>query len=394
MEIAVTDSTTRPVAVSETLNPEGKRQILSTKRLPGERWIDILKGCDCRIDVLGDNDGQPLTAEQLHTVIDRDAYVGAIGQLNEPWNAATLEHAARRGLRAFSTFAVGYDNVDLEAATRLGILVGNTPGVLTEATAELAVALTFAAARRVAEMDRYTRDGRWVGWHATLGMGRLLEGATVGVVGAGRIGSCYAEKMVGVGCSILYVKESGIAAELESYVKELGALRKKTGRKPVSCRRAESLEACLRRSDVVSLHVPLTPKTRGMVGEREFGWMKPGAILINTARGPVVDELALVKVLSERRIFAAGFDVYEKEPALTPSLVGLPNTVLLPHIGSATNVTREGMAVLAACNIRGILEGYPPVDDLAENLKEFLSSDPPPKACPSLLNRLDSDKRI
>lgn len=379
------------IAVADTINPCGRRRCLSTKHLPGRRWIDILVGADCRIDILDDNEGRPLTGGQLRAVLDRAAregvgYVGVVGQLNEPWNALLFEFGAARGLRAYSNYAVGHDNVDVAAASRFGVVVGNTPGVLTEATAEIAVALTFAAARRVVEMDRYTREGRFIGWHLNLGVGRLLDGATVGVVGAGRIGSCYAEKMAGMGCSILYIRKSGIDEGLEAYVNGLGRLREKRGLKPVTCRRAASLEECLRLSDVVSLHTPLTPETRGLIGAKQLAWMKPSAILVNTARGPVVEEKALVDALRERRLFAAGFDVYEKEPELTPGLVNLPNAVLLPHIGSGTNYSREGMSTLAACNIRGILEGYPVVEDLDGRLDEFLGDGEPPRACPSLLN--------
>ncbi len=374
------------IAIAETRNPGGGQSVLVTKRLVGDRWLEVLGAADCRIDILEDNDGRPLTGPQLRGALRRRPYVAAIGQLNEPWNAELLGVAAEQGLRAFSTYAVGFDNIDLEAATRLGILAGNTPGVLTEATAELAVALTFAAARRVAEMDRFTREGRFVGWHPSLGVGRLLEGATVGLVGAGRIGSSYAEKMAGVGCSILYVKETGAHPQLEEYVNGLGTFLLRRGRRAVTCRRAESLEACLRESDIVSLHVPLTAQTRYRIGEKELAWMKKGSILVNTARGPVVDEKALVEALRGGRLAAAGLDVYEHEPALTEGLTDLPNAVLLPHVGSATTVSREGMAVLAAANIRGILAGYPPVENLEEALDEFLSPGPLPKACPSLLN--------
>jgi lactate dehydrogenase-like 2-hydroxyacid dehydrogenase len=166
------------VGVAEIRNPSGSISTLVTKRLPGERWIGVLEEIGCRVEILEDNGGHPLSGDQVRGVLERGRYVACIGQLNEPWNAETLGFAAERGLRHFSTFAVGFDNIDLPAATRLGIPIGNTPGVLTEATAELAVALTLATARRVVEMDRYTREGVLSdGIRAGLG---VLEGLTVG----------------------------------------------------------------------------------------------------------------------------------------------------------------------------------------------------------------------
>lgn len=375
-----------PPAVRKTVHTGGRHRVLVTKRLAGRRWLEILSQADCCVDLLEENEGRPLTAAQLIAALERQNYAAAIGQLSEPWNADVLECAARGGLRFYSSYAVGYDNVDVAAATRLGILVGNTPGVLTETTAELAVALTFAAARRVAEMDRFTRAGGFVGWLPELGMGHLLEGRRIGVVGAGRIGCCYAEKMAGVGCSILYYSRHPNAA-LEDYVNDLGALRVRLGRSPVTCRRAESLTECLETCDVVSLHVALTEQTRALIGREQLARMKPGAILINTARGPVVDEHALVEALKSGGLFAAGLDVFEKEPRIHPGLYDCPNAVLLPHVGSASTFAREGMAILAAANIRGMLAGYPPCKSLKDSLARFLGNGPLPESCPSIVNQ-------
>jgi len=371
--------------IAETHNPGGKLRILVTKRLPGERWKRILADCGCRVDILGDNGGYPLREEALRAALERDSYTGAIGQLNEPWRAPLLEFAHARGLRYYSNYAVGYDNLDLEAASRLGILAGNTPGALTAATAELAVALTFAAARRVAEMDALTRRGEFTGWLPWLGAGRLLEGRTVGLVGAGRIGRRYAEKMAGAGCSILYYSRSP-QPEFEGFINALGETRRRWGRPSVGARRVATVEELLAQSDVVSLHCPLTPETRGLLNRERLALMKPGAILINTARGPVVEESALVEALREGRLFAAGLDVYENEPALAPGLAQLPNTVLLPHIGSATDCAREAMAILAAANLRGMIRGFPPCPSLEAMLPEFLAEGAPPDYCPSVLN--------
>ncbi len=376
--------------IETVTNPSGARRILATKRLSGNRWTAILAAEGCRVDILADNDGLPLSADQIRATFERAAseqapYIGTIGQLNEPWRADLLEFCAARGLRYYSNYAVGFDNVDIAAASRLGILIGTTPGVLTEATAEIAVALTFAAARRIPEMDAYTRAGKFRGWHPNLGVGQLIEGATAGILGAGRIGCCYAEKMAGAGCSILYFSRTPKPA-LEGYVRALGEARRVAGRRPVTCRRAASLDELLSQSDILSIHCPLTPETRGMIGAAQLARMKPGAILINTARGAVVDEPALVRALREGPLAATGLDVYEKEPLLAPGLSELPNAVLLPHIGSATHYSREGMATIAAANLRGMMRGFPPCPSLSPLLEQFLSGENLPDFCPSVLN--------
>lgn len=256
---------------------------------------------------------------------------------------AELMDAAGPQLRVISNMAVGYDNVDVAEATRRGILVCNTPGVLTETTAEMAWALLFAAARRLPESDRYTRGGRFKCWGPQLLLGRDISGKTLGVVGAGRIGAAFARMSRGFRMNVLYSSRSRNAA-LE---KELNARR-------------VPLDALLRRSDFVSLHVALTPQTRHLIGARELNLMKRSAILINTARGPVVDEKALVRALRRRRIAAAGLDVYEREPRLEPGLKELDNAVLAPHTASATVDTRTRMALMAAENLVLALQGKKP----------------------------------
>jgi len=249
--------------------------------------------------------------------------------LTDRIDARFLERA--RHLRIVANMAVGTDNIDLTAAARLGIPVSNTPDVLTDATADLAFALLLAAARRLAWADRYVRGGGFVGWNPELGIGLDVTGRTLGIVGAGRIGRAVAERASGFRMEVLFHSRSGGLP--------LGEL--------------------LERSDFVSLHVPLDGETRHLIGAPELARMKRSAVLVNTARGPIVDEAALVHALRTGVIAAAGLDVFEHEPALAPGLRDLPNVVLAPHVGSATVATRARMAELAARNIVAALRGEP-----------------------------------
>ncbi len=254
-----------------------------------------------------------------------------------------LLDAAGSELRVVSNFAVGYDNVDLDACRRRGVAVTNTPGVLTEATAELALALTFAAARRIGDAERDLRAGRWRGWDPGAHLGLELRGATVGVVGLGRIGGRYAELVRAIGADVVYASRSP-KPEAEA---ALGA------------RRME-LPDLLRAADVVSLHLPASEETRHMIGAAELALIGPGGVLVNTARGPLVDSAAVAAALRDGALGAAGLDVYEGEPEVPAELLEAPRTVLLPHIGSATVHSREGMARLAAENAIAVLEGREP----------------------------------
>jgi glyoxylate reductase len=249
--------------------------------------------------------------------------------LTDRIDAGVLEGAER--LRIVANMAAGTDNVDLAAAERLGVAVTNTPDVLSEATADLAFALLLAVARRLVEADRWVRSGRFTGWSPDLLLGLDVSGRTLGIVGAGRIGQAMARRAKGFGMQVL-------------------ARGRHTG---------PPLEELLERSDFLSLHVPLGPATRHLIGAPELRRMRPHAVLINTARGPVVDEAALVRALREGWIAGAGLDVYEREPALAPGLVELDNVVLAPHVGSATRGTRARMAEIAAENIIACLAGRP-----------------------------------
>jgi glyoxylate reductase len=256
---------------------------------------------------------------------------------------AELLDACGDGLRVVANFAVGYDNVDLEACRERDVVVTNTPDVLTEATAELALALTLAAGRRMSDAERDLRAGRWRGWDPAAYRGLEIRGSTVGVVGMGRIGHRYARLARGVGAEIVYAGPSA-KPEAES---ELGARRLEFD---------ELLEA----SDVVSLHAPATPETRGLIGARELELIGPGGVLVNTSRGPLVNSDAIAAALERGTLGAAGLDVYEGEPEIPQRLLEAPRCVLLPHIGSATVPSRDGMARAVADNVIAVLEGRMP----------------------------------
>jgi len=251
--------------------------------------------------------------------------------------------AAARGVKIFANYAVGYDNIDLEAAKRHGIMVTNTPGVLTDATADLAWALLFAAARKIVVADRYVREGKFRGWGPLLFVGHDITGKTLGVIGAGRIGTAMALKSKGFQMRVLYTDPN----------------KNQTLEDTVGAQRVDT-KTLLQESDFISLHVPLLPETKHLIGRDELRLMKPTAYLINTSRGPVVDERALVQALKEGRIAGAGLDVYEEEPKLAPGLMALDNVVFLPHLGSGTVETRTKMSLMAAENIVAGLRGERP----------------------------------
>ena len=246
-------------------------------------------------------------------------------------------------LVVISNYAVGVDNIDLAAAAERGIPVGNTPGVLTETTADLAFALLLAVARRIVESDKYLRACGWKAWGPTLFLGRDAHRATIGIIGMGRIGREMARRANGFSMPILYTNSRPVP-EVDS---EFGA------------RRVE-LDELLRESDFVSIHVPLTEQTRKLIGDKELSMMKPTAVLINTARGPMVDQVALYRALKEKRIAGAGLDVFEEEPIdCGEPILTLDNVVAVPHIGSASVATRAKMAVMAAENVIAGLAGKP-----------------------------------
>lgn len=358
----------------------GKRRVVVTQALPGDRWLAILAAADCRVEI--GSAPAALAHDDLLTAIGARCD-GVIGQVTERWGAELFGALAAAGGRVYSNYAVGVDNLDLAAATRCGVAVGNTPGVLTEATAEMAVALTFAAARRLGEAERFLRAGRFDGWRPTLLLGNLLERKTLGVVGPGRIGSAYARMMVaGHRMNLIYHGRQP-NAPLEAYVDAFNRFLAAQGEAPVACRFAATLEELLAAADCVSLHTGLTAATRHLMNAERLAVMKPDALLVNTSRGPVIDERALIAHCRRHPAFRVGLDVFEGEPRLDPALAALDNVVVVPHLGSATATTREGMATLAAANVAGVLSGAPvwPHADIGPFL-----GDRPPAAAPSILN--------
>jgi glyoxylate reductase len=260
-----------------------------------------------------------------------------------PVDAELLDRAGPE-LRIIANFAVGFDNIDTDAVRRRGLRATNTPDVLTNATAELAVALMLAAGRRVVETDGILRRGGWSGWEPEQFLGRELSGSTVGLIGFGRIGQRVAELLAGFGPRLVFASRR---PPPQAAVDRLGAERL-------------PLERLLAVSDYVSLHVDLNPSTRHLIDAGRLAAMKPGAVLVNTCRGGVVDTEALIDALRSGRLAAAGLDVYEHEPAIPDALAALPNTVLLPHVGSATRDTRDAMARLCAENVIAVLDGREP----------------------------------
>jgi lactate dehydrogenase-like 2-hydroxyacid dehydrogenase len=312
-----------------------KPRVLVTRVIPDEGLDPVREACE--VD-LWDAELPPPRDELLRRVAGID---GVLTLLTDRVDDELLD-AAGPQLKVVSNFAVGFDNIDLAACTRRGVPAGNTPGVLTETTADLAFALLMAAARRIPESVDYVRAGRWKTWGPMLLMGVDVHGATLGIVGFGRIGREMARRGRGFGMRIVYHDVHPATPEEEA---ELGA------------RRVE-MDELLRTSDFISLHVNLTDETHHLIDADALGAMKPTAVLVNTSRGPVVDPAALEVALRDGQIFAAGLDVTEPEPLpVEHPLVGLPNCVVVPHIASASKVTRGKMAAMAAANLLAGLRG-------------------------------------
>jgi glyoxylate reductase len=291
-------------------------KILSTRRYPGPAFDELR---DVEVLALDELDEPRPDVEGL--------IVG-----NEPVPFDLLP-----GLRIVANYSVGYDRIDLAACSERGIVVTNTPGVLDAATADLAFALLLAARRRLVEGDRLVRSGGWTGSWADSAIAEELTGSTLGIVGLGRIGQAVARRAQGFELRVLYSQRTRITTELAEY---------------------RELDALLAESDLVSLHVPLSPATRGLIDERRLALLRDGACLVNTARGEVVDEVALVRELVSGRI-RAGLDVFAHEPHVPPELLGLDNVVLTPHLGSATRQAREGMTRLVVDNLLAYERGEP-----------------------------------
>lgn len=319
----------------------GVKRLFVTQRLFEDTVPAAFAGSSVEVDVREAD--EPLGPGELaHRLA---GYHGVVCQLTDRLDGSVLE--ANPQLEVVSTVAVGFDNIDVPAARRLGITVTHTPDVLTETTADLTLALMLAVARRLPEADAFVRSGSWTSWTLSPSlMGVDLYGRTLGLFGMGRIGRAVARRAVhGFGMRLLYASRSPLPAEEE---RELGATR-------------VDLDALLGDADVVSLHAALTPETRHVLGAARFAAMKPSAILVNTARGALVEESALAEALERRQIWGAGLDVFEDEPAVHPRLLAVrERLVLAPHVGSATLDTRRRMADLAARDARAVLEGRAP----------------------------------
>jgi glyoxylate reductase len=291
------------------------------------------------VDLHAGDDPLP-KAELMARLKDKE---GLVCQITDTIDAEVLGAAAR--LKVVANVAVGYNNIDVAAAHRRGIVVTNTPDVLTDTTADFAWALLMATARRVVEADGYVRAGRWQRWEFLRLLGGDVHGKTLGVIGFGRIGRAVARRALGFDMRVLYSDtvraDAAAEAELRATLVDKAVL--------------------LRESDFVTLHSLLTPETRHLIDAEALRAMKPSAYLINAARGPIVDEAALVRALSERWIAGAGLDVFEAEPTIHPGLLRLDNVVLAPHIASATEATRHKMATLAVENCLAVLDGRPPL---------------------------------
>ncbi|MFA6036272.1 MAG: D-glycerate dehydrogenase [Candidatus Micrarchaeia archaeon] len=285
-------------------------------------------------------DRMPPTREQL---LQEVKGVDALLPLLTDKIDAEVMDAAGKQLKVIANYAVGFNNIDVKAATERGIVITNTPGVLTETTADLAWALLMAISRRIVEADKFLRAGKWKTWEPQLLLGADVHGKTLGIIGLGRIGTEVAKRANGFGMKILTTTPD----PNEPNAKEVGA-------------QIVPLETLLKESDFITIHVPLNENTRGMLGEKQFAMMKPTAFIINTARGEIIDEKAMIRALQEKRIAGAALDVYEKEPiGVDYALIGLSNVILMPHIGSASRETRDMMAVIAADNIIAVLQGKP-----------------------------------
>ncbi len=311
-------------------------RVLVTEPLPG-KGIDLLSNrYEVTVGQRGEFDRE---SRLLETIGSYDALLSC---LSNPVSRNVLK--AGKNLRIVSNFAVGYNNIDVEAAKELGILVANTPDVLTEATADCAFALLLGVARRLRDAESQLRNGDFDGWHPFGFLGTELYGKRVGIIGMGRIGRAFARRARGFSMQIYYHNRNRMDPQDEQQL---------------DAQYTSSIDELIESSDILSLHCPLTPDTKHLINRDRLSRMKSGAIIINTARGPVIDEPALASALHEKQIGGAGLDVYEKEPEVHPDLLTAPNCLLLPHIGSATTETRSRMSALAASSIISHLSGKP-----------------------------------
>lgn len=314
-------------------------KIFVTRHVPGP-GLELLKNAGHEL-VISEVD-RPLTQDELVGELSKTQYDGVLTLLTDTINGKIYDAAP--SVKVYSNYAVGFNNIDIDEAKKRGIAIGNTPGTSTNAVAEFAATLVLNVAKRVNEGDDFIRAGKYAGWNPNLLIGTEIRGKTFGLIGAGHIGSQAAETLVkGFGMKVIY-EDLVQNAFLE---KDLGAERKAT------------VEDVLKEADVVSLHVLLNESTHHLINKERLALMKPGAILVNTSRGPVVDELALIEALKNKQIRGAGIDVYEFEPNISEELKSLSNVVLTPHIASATEQTRDAMSIQAAENLIEFFAGRP-----------------------------------
>jgi len=317
------------VATANLTDTDSRYRVLLTRRIPSSTLAKLEAGCSVELC-----DGRsPLTEEELKRRLAGKQ--GLVSVLTDPVTADVLNAAP--DLKVVANIAVGYDNVDVAAARARGIVVTNTPDVLTNAVAEFTWALILAVTRRIGEGERLVRRGGWKGWALDFMLGMELRGKQLGIIGRGRIGRAVAARASAFGMSAVFATRS---------VPEVPEM---------------SLDELLVSSDVISIHTPLTTSTRHLIDRRALARMKRSAYLVNTARGPIVDEEALAWALEERLIAGAALDVYEREPSVFPALLDLENVVLAPHLGSATRETRTAMAELAVANVLAVLQGRTPL---------------------------------
>jgi glyoxylate reductase len=319
------------------MTPPAAARIVVSRRIP-EPALDLLRAAG---EVWLSPHDRPMTTEELYAAVaGADAVVTL---LHDRVDDAFLD-AAGPGLRVVANVAVGYDNIDVPACARRGVVATNTPGVLVDATADIAMSLILMSTRRLGEAERMVREGGSWSWSMFFMLGTGLQGKTLGIVGLGQIGAATARRARAFGMRIAYAGRRRADAALET---ELDATML-------------DLDDLVATADVVSIHTPLSDATRHLIDARRLGLMKPTAHLVNTSRGPVVDEAALAAALRDGTIAGAGLDVFEREPVIEPALLGIENVVLLPHLGSATIETRTAMGVLAAENAAAVLRADPP----------------------------------
>lgn len=334
-------------------------RVFVTHQLPDKAIERLGAVCDYSVGTSGS------TLDRQHLLAGVREADGLICQLTDLIDREVLNAGSK--LRVIANLAAGYNNIDITAAEKSGIFITNTPGVLTDATADLTWALILAVTRRIPEADTFVRKGHFTGWNIGLLLGTSLNGKTLGIIGYGRIGRAVARRAMGFGMKVIYCGRDDIAYRDDpQYNAHMIARQSMTNPLSQSARidgltaRRMTFNQLIENSDIVSLHVPLAATTRHLINAATFARMKPTAFLINTARGEIVDETALVEALKHRRIAGAGLDVFENEPQISEALLQMDNTVLLPHLGSATREARTAMAMLAVENVIDALSGKEP----------------------------------